>query len=452
MGETVDSANEPKVSTLSTQRLAGFRLQPLCVLIFAMLVLGVVLRVHAFGFPDSFMFDEHHFVENARNYINHQPDWNDHPPLGKLFIALSIQAFGDNPIGWRVPALIFGLVTLLCGGLAAGRAFQSRSAGWLAAAFLSVDGFLIAYSRAGLLDGYLASTLAMALLLTTFPVNLWTVILAGLTLGMAASIKFSGIAVALPLAVAALLSPVPKRKLVGFAAVLGAAAALVYFAQYATGLALTLKPASPVDVVNDTQRLLDHHAALTDMKNPWVSGWITWGIPTRPPLLSYARHWGEVRVLSGLGNLALWWPGVLLTIVLVAVVCFKGVQTVLATPNAESNADSELASASYGESVVAFVRCNGRALLVWLAGCIGLVAPWVVSHRDSYIYHFLPSYMVIITILAGYIDWVRKRRPIDALLFVGLVLAVAAFYAPIWSSMVTSQDAVNARLFLRGWR
>ena len=91
-------------------------------------------------------------------------------------------------------------------------------------------------------------------------------------------------------------------------------------------------------------------------------------------------------------------------------------------------------------------------MLILLAGCIGFVAPWVLTHRDSYIYHFLPSYMAIILILAGYIDWIRKRKPIDAVLFAGLVLVVAAFYAPIWSSMVTSEDAVNARLFMGAWR
>ena len=140
MGDPVDTVSEPKASQPSAERSARLSLQPLCVLIFAMLLLGVILRVHAFGFPDSFMFDEHHFVENARNYINHQPDWNDHPPLGKLFIALSIQGFGDNPIGWRVPALVFGFITILCGGFAAARLFQSRAAGWMAAASCHTQG------------------------------------------------------------------------------------------------------------------------------------------------------------------------------------------------------------------------------------------------------------------------------------------------------------------------
>ncbi len=447
MGEPSEIESEPQASEPQAKPSEGFKLPPIALLIGAMLVLGVVLRVYAFGFPDSFLFDEHHFVENARNYLRHQADWNDHPPLGKLFILMSIRAFGDNAVGWRVPALVLGFVTILCGGFATARMFKGRQAGFIAAAFLSVDGFLIAYSRAALLDGYLAACLAMALLVATFPLNLVSALLAGLVLGMAASIKFSGITVLLPLAVAALFAPVSRKKLLACAALVGVAAAAVYFAQYSTGLSLSLKPASPIDVINDTERLLDHHAGLTDMKNPWVSGWITWGLPTRPGLLSYEQHWGALRVLSGMGNIALWWPGVALTVALMGVILAKGIIAVTARPS-ELTAEAD----SKSISLAAFLGEHGRAVLVLLAGCIGFVAPWVVSHRDSYIYHFLPAYMAIILMLAGYVDWAHKRKPIDALMFAGLVLVVAAFYAPIWSSMVISREVFDTRLFLQGWR
>jgi dolichyl-phosphate-mannose-protein mannosyltransferase len=444
MGDPSDIVAEPEPVVPSVQPLTSIRnLQPIALLVAAMLLLGIWLRVHAFGFPNSFIFDEHHFVENARNYLHHQADWNDHPPLGKLIIAQSMHWLGDNSIGWRIPSLVFGFVTIIAGGFAVRRLFRGASAGWLAAAFLSVDGFLISYSRAALLDGFLAASLAVALLVATLPLNVWTALAAGVILGIAVSIKFSGIAVALPLVTAAVLARAPRRKLLVVSLLFGVAALAVYYLQYSRGLVLALKSATPAEVVKDTQRLLDHHAALTDMKNPWTSGWITWALPTRPALLNYSRHFGEVRVLSGLGNLALWWPGVWLTVACVVGIFAKGVISILAPSDAPTN-DSI--------SIAAFLTSQGRAVLVLLAGSIGFVAPWVLSHRDSYIYHFLPAYAAIIMLLAGYVDWVRRRKSIDALLFVGLVLLVAAFYAPIWSSMLTSEAAVNARLFFRGWR
>ena len=42
-----------------------------------------------------------------------------HPPLAKQIIALSIPTFGDVPLGWRYPAVLFGALALvavyLCG-------------------------------------------------------------------------------------------------------------------------------------------------------------------------------------------------------------------------------------------------------------------------------------------------------------------------------------------------
>ena len=61
-----------------------------------LMLLGVVLRVAFVEFPARIVYDESHFVENARNYLAHRADWNDHPPLGKLIIAASM-----TTLRWR---------------------------------------------------------------------------------------------------------------------------------------------------------------------------------------------------------------------------------------------------------------------------------------------------------------------------------------------------------------
>ena len=446
MGEPASNPEASQPTDAQPAKLATpLRPRPLGLLVAAMLVLGAFLRLYAVDFPNNFLFDEHHFVENARNYIQHKSDWNDHPPLGKLIIAQSITALGDTSFGWRLPSLIFGFLTLIFGGLAAARLFKSARAGWLAAGFIAVDGFLITYSRGALLDGYLACSLAVACFVVTLPVNWWTVIVAGAVAGFATSIKFSGIAVTLPCLLMLLFARRSWKRTIGYAAVFGAVLLSVYFAQYSRGLALANQAAGPIDVVRDTQRLLDHHAALTDMKNPWVSGWITWFVPVRPVMMAHAHQMGNVRVLTSLGNIALWWPASLLFATVVAVILTLGLAKIL---TAQADAVDTMTSLSPAH----FVCEHGRAILILLAGAIGFLAPWILTHRDSYIYHYLPSYTGLLLLLAGAVDWVGRRRPRELLTYVGLVLVVAAFYAPLWSSLEVSPDAMRARLFLGGWQ
>jgi dolichyl-phosphate-mannose-protein mannosyltransferase len=120
-----------------------------------LIVGGALLRVQGVGFPAYFTFDEELFVRNAHNYLLGLPDANDHPPLGKLVMAVGMALFGYNSLGWRFASVCFGLQSVLMAYWLAAQLFDRR-AGWLAAAFVAADGFFISYSRAGLLDGMLS--------------------------------------------------------------------------------------------------------------------------------------------------------------------------------------------------------------------------------------------------------------------------------------------------------
>lgn len=414
---------------------------PWALVLLVLLLFGLWLRLHAFGFPPGFLFDEHHFVENARNYLSHRADWNDHPPLGKLLIAASILVLGDHSVAWRLPALLFGLVTLAAGGLATARLFRSRRAGLVALALLSADGFLIAYSRAGLLDGYLAGCLALALLLSTCRWNPGLALGAGALLGLAVNVKFSGVGVAAPLAVSLLFSSSSWGRRLGLGLVIGAAAAVVYVGVYAFGLSMAGQPAGARAVVSDTLRLLHHHAALTDMKNPSVSGWPSWVLPARAIVMSRVDSFGEVRVLTMLGNLVTWWSAVLLAAAAGWTVFALGAR-VVARESVEGEA----------RLVTRFVVGHGKAVLLLGSAALAFLAPWVLTHRDSYLYHFLPSYEALVLLLGAFVAWLRGQAPRLALGFLCAVVLVASVYAPVWSSMPLPSAGVEGRLFLPGWR
>ena len=73
--------------------------------------------------PEKFYFDEVHYVPAARQMLEPvmpSPMLNPmHPPLAKQLIALSIRIFGDVPLGWRYPGVLFGSLAIvamyLCG-------------------------------------------------------------------------------------------------------------------------------------------------------------------------------------------------------------------------------------------------------------------------------------------------------------------------------------------------
>jgi dolichyl-phosphate-mannose--protein O-mannosyl transferase len=414
------------------------QLRPLTLVCVLGIAFGVVLRVQQLGFPPTLTFDEHHFVENARNFLAGQPDWNDHPPLGKLLMAGAMQALGDTSVAWRLVSLLAGLANLALVWWLARALFRDATAAWLAATFFALDGFLIAYSRTALLDGMLLCAALATLLLLAVP-STTRVLLAGAGLGIAASIKLSGITLALPLTLAALALELRwSRRLL----VLGGssfAALIAFYAQYAIGQRLTGLPAVPAGVVSATLTLVRHHAALTAMTNPATSYWYTWFIPLRPIILRYDAADGWARVMTTLGNPLLWWCSA-------AVVVWRLAATVLA-------AARELASSAHrvGQRASAWIRVRWAELLP-LAAYLGFLAPWVLTKRDSYIYHFLPSYGFGLVLLAAVAARARQRCPTAILCAVLVIAEVSVFYAPVWAQLPLSADALAWRLFLPVWR
>ena len=411
---------------------------PLLVSVCAALVVGGVwLRAQHLMFPPNLSFDEHHFVENARNYLAGRADWNDHPPLGKLLIALMIRLRGDNAVAWRTAPLLFGFGTIVLAHELARRLFQRWQAGLVAAAFVAAEGSLIAYSRTALLDGMLTFfCLAAALPVARRPTAA-KVLLAAVLAGLAAQIKFSGACVGIPLAVIALRLQGRQRVL----AVLSLAALpAVYLLIYSYGLSLVHAPAGVGDVIAATRKLARGHLAATQMVHPLTSYPFSWFVPTRPITLRYAPlPDGTVRGMTSLGNLVLWWANTLMPVASVVALVMnrrRARQPSVAAP----------------PPPVPFFSEHRRAVLFLLGFWLCMFTPWIVTRRDTYIYHYLPSYTFGLVLLAGGLGWLYQRRRRLALALLLLVALVAIVYAPVWGQLPISPAGWDARLFPPGWR
>lgn len=404
-----------------------------------MIVAGVVLRVRGIAFPPRFTFDEHHFVPNARRYLLGEVDDNDHPPLGKLLIAVGILLFGDNPIGWRAASLIFGLQSLVIAAALARALFANPRAGWFAAAFFAGDGFFLAYSRTALLDGGLTCLILWSLLAAVTAQSWRGVLLCALLVGLAASIKWSGGMAAVP-AVAAIfiLRRAPRRSLLLFAA-----APILHLALWLATFPLSGRPADPRALFTLMHELLRRHIEIGHSQNPLASPWYTWPVLYHPIVVKLADHGLGRRYASSVGNPLLFFSS---TLVILATLQ-AGIVAVVRARKAGVRVSTILLG------YLAFLPPVVRAALLLTVGWLALLAPWIVG-RGSYtfMYHYLPSYGFALTLLAGAVAHLEQRFPRGVLLYVSAALAIGIFFAPVWAELPLAESVANHRLMFVPWQ
>ncbi len=141
-----------------------------------------LIRVWGVGYPHKFVFDETYYAKDAWSLLQHgyERDWPKadeanpavlageldilkesgafvvHPPVGKWLIAAGEAAFGMNPFGWRIAAVVFGSLLVLMTIRLARRLARSTMVGAIAGILLAVDGLAFTMSRIALLDVFQA--------------------------------------------------------------------------------------------------------------------------------------------------------------------------------------------------------------------------------------------------------------------------------------------------------
>jgi len=161
----------------------------------SLLFLG--LAAHRLGIPSQIYFDEVHYVTAARKLLELTRFNPEHPLLGKEAIAASIYLFGDRPLVWRLPSLVFGTIGLFAYGRAiwwlTGRRFAT-----VAAMVLLATGFAwFIQSRIAMLDMIMAGFGMIALWQFAAAVRgpagqaRWRLAATGVCLGLALGAKWS---------------------------------------------------------------------------------------------------------------------------------------------------------------------------------------------------------------------------------------------------------------------
>jgi dolichyl-phosphate-mannose-protein mannosyltransferase len=156
---------------------ASTRIRPMVTaLMFGLAALALLLP--GLGTPPKMFFDEPYFVPEARAFIqgipNPAPDAPPlaKPPLGKLIMALGMEAAGDNPFGWRIAGVVSGALTVVAVYLWVYLLLQDASLASLAAGLALFNNFLFVMSRIATVDVFLLFFLMWSLVAYTAALRL----------------------------------------------------------------------------------------------------------------------------------------------------------------------------------------------------------------------------------------------------------------------------------------
>ena len=192
------------------------------------IALAAFLRLWNLGYPKKLVFDETYYVKDAwtlwntgaekswpqdanaafeaghvNGYLS-DPSFVVHPPLGKWIMGFGMWLFGPgNSFSWRISVAILSISAVALIMLIARILFQTRVWALVTGFLFAIDGHAIVLGRTGLLDGILMffALLAFYFLLRhlqtrTLSSPTWRqpwLLAAGLALGAATAVKWSGL-------------------------------------------------------------------------------------------------------------------------------------------------------------------------------------------------------------------------------------------------------------------
>jgi dolichyl-phosphate-mannose--protein O-mannosyl transferase len=297
----------------------------------ALAVVAALFRLPWLGVPPSEVFDEVYHARTALQYLQGAPptEWV-HPPTAKLLIAIGVKAFGYNSWAWRLMPALAGIALAPVFLLLARQVVTRERAAALASVLLLCDGVYLVQSRIAMTNIFAVlfqvSSAALVLYAVRQPrLPAHVMAAAGVTLGLALSTRwtslwawgFLGLVVLVARNRRLLSLREPALCLLTFALL----PALVYVVSYIpwmrqqqfdlgswTGIKMAFE-----ELVHLQQSMWRYHATLR-ATHPYFSAWYTWPWLYRPTWYYFQQESGWIRGIVAIGNPALWWVSVPVTL------------------------------------------------------------------------------------------------------------------------------------------
>lgn len=376
-------------------------------LIFVFLSRGLFLAE-----PQEKVFDEVHYVRAASFYLAGQEDPNwEHPPLGKMFIALGMEIFGDNPLGWRIFPYFFGCLSAILVFFSARAIGLGFTGSLIAGSLFSFDFLSFIQGRLAMLDIFVAFFILLAFLgaarffrhgsPTYFFLSL-------ISLGLAVSSKWSALYPAFFLGISFLFKRpfFSGRKefkflflngllvFICFLLIVGGIYLLSYTYYFSFGHSLS-------DFLKMHADAFAWHTR-PNIEHPYASQWWTWPLMLKGVWYYYKTTPGGIAEgILAIGNPFIWYlGGIALLLFLLAIPFWKG-------------------------------RSYRLAPTFNLLGYASNFLPWIVSTKGGFIFYMLPAVPFYALSLAFVLEKIWKspwgRKASWAIIILSF-LAFALFY------------------------
>jgi dolichyl-phosphate-mannose--protein O-mannosyl transferase len=390
--------------------------------------------------PEKFYFDEVHYVPAARQMLEPvmpSPVLNPmHPPLAKQLIALSIRTFGDVPLGWRYPGVLFGALAIVAMYFCGLALFAAQGPAIAAALLAFFNQMLFVQSRIAMLDIF---ALAFGLFATAAFIHgfrktrphFWFA-LAGLASGLSIACKWSGLfTLAVCIVIVAVIRLMqgwrtqfadgnaddwyqpgfwPEFRYTHFAACFLLLPAIVYLATFIPLYGLSLP-----DVWAAQRKIFSDNTTSSIADHPYMSAWPSWPLLVRPVWFLFEKVADDrFQAIISLGNPLVLWPALL-----ALAVCLR--------------------------DWVATRRADAFLILAFYLG------PWIawamLTRKIAFLYYYLPS----ATVASLALVYVLTRGGTPRWLLWGFVAIAAAGFAamvPISVAPAETSMATYLRLML----
>lgn len=423
---------------------------------------SLAIRLYRITEPPGYYFDEVYHAVTAKGYADNNPDAYDpfakapkegtaydwlHPPLAKLIQAGSIKIFGDNPVGWRTPSVIFGTLiipaTFILANLVAG-----PTVAILAAFVIAFENLTFVMSRIAMNDVFVTFFILISFIFGYLYVQkrkFKYLLLTSIFLGLSVASKWTGAYAILVVGAFTFfnvtkstskeswlrrhirLSLLPSEVLK--LTLLIVVPLLIYFAAYGQ---FWLQGHSIQQFVDLHKQIwwyqnrhdLEHSYGTTPLYcvPKGLEGsktWCPWVLNARGVYFSYEQYGEKAGYIYALGNPLIFWAG----IIAVSFVIGK------------------------------LIDERKKELVLILSGYFIFWVPWIFSPRILFLYHYLPSIPFLSISLGVLLAAIYQSKfKYLAILIILIFIATFFYFYPISSGWPIKPESIDNYMWLKTWR